>query len=117
MEPTELSERFLPVARIRRDDEIGPKRDDRLEAGRDHPAHAWLLLGRGRPVAEVGDADESILAAEGEDQLGRAGDERDDPSRSLMQRQRSPAHVGDGERRRGQRSGGEERQGQHQRAG
>ena len=96
-EPRELVERRLAVALVRRDDDVGPEGDDRLEARREHAADAPLLPRGRRPVAEVGHADQTVLAAEGEDDLRRARHEGDDPLRGRGQRQRVTQHVARGE--------------------
>ena len=102
-EPPQLQEGLLAVALVGADDEIGPERDDRLEARVDHPAHARLEPCRRRPVAEVAHADEPVLAAHGERALGDARYERDDARRRGGQRHLAAEHVAQDERLCGRR--------------
>ena len=93
LEAVELGEHRLAIARAGRDHQVRLEGHDRLEARRDHPAHARLLPGLGRVVAEVGDADEDVLRADREEDLGHAGDERDDPARRRRQRERAAGLI------------------------
>jgi len=56
-------------------DQVGAKRQDRLEARRRDPADAGLLRRLGRVVAIVGDSDETLALAQGEDGPGIARDD------------------------------------------
>ena len=77
-QPLDLVEGLLAVPRPRRHHEVGPQADERLEVRRQHVAHAGLSPGLGRVVAEIGDAHEGVLCADGEQDLGHARHQRDD---------------------------------------
>src|SRR5206468_2747171 len=97
-QPLELVECLLAIAGACRHHDVGLEADERLEARREHVAHARLAPGLRRVVAEIGHADQGILGADGEEDLGDARHERDDTARRRRQGYRLPSLVHEGQR-------------------
>ena len=97
------------LRRVVEQDEVGAAGEDGLDVGRDAVAQVGHFGGGGRIVAPGGAADDGGTGADGEEQLGRGGDERDDATRGRGDRDRVARVVHDaaaGRRRRGRPAGG-----------
>ena len=79
------------------DDEIGTHRDDPFDIGIEERAHSRQLLHVGREPIVAAHCGNPIARAHGEQHLGRRGDDRDDPSRLRLQRDRDAEQHGERE--------------------
>jgi hypothetical protein len=79
------------------DDEIGTHRDDPFDIGIEERAHSRQLLHFGRELIVAADRGNPIARAHGEQHLGGRRDDRHDPSRLSLQRDRDAEQHGERE--------------------
>ena len=80
-EPAQASGDLGVLRGVVEDDEVRTAREDGFDVGRDAVAQVGHFGGGGRIVAPGGPADDGGAGADGEEQLGRGGNERDDATR------------------------------------